>query len=107
MGKERASILKEIICAVMVVPMFAPMIMPIAWRRVRSPAFTKPTVITEVALLLWIITVVNRPISNVDQLFLARKFIMVLSLLEAIFCKLLLNLLMPNINNDNPARLLL
>ena len=37
------------ICAVIVVPMFAPIIMPVAWNSVMMPAFTKPTTMTVVA----------------------------------------------------------
>ena len=38
------------ICAVMVVPMFAPKMMPIDCTSVRSPAFTKPITMTVLAL---------------------------------------------------------
>ena len=40
----------DIIHAVSVVPMFAPMMTEMAWARVRRPAFTKLTVITVVAV---------------------------------------------------------
>ncbi|GAG66087.1 unnamed protein product, partial [marine sediment metagenome] len=42
------SILKATIWAVTVVPIFAPIIIPIACLKVRRPAFTKPTAITDV-----------------------------------------------------------
>ena len=44
---------RERIHAVTVVPMFAPIITLIAWRRVIRPEFTKPTTITVVAEELW------------------------------------------------------
>ena len=49
------------IWAVTVVPMFAPMMMPMACFRVISPALTKLTVITVVPLLLWMRTVTRLP----------------------------------------------
>ena len=39
----------EAIHAVMVVPMLAPMMMEVAWKSVRMPAFTRPTTMTVVA----------------------------------------------------------
>ena len=48
--------------AVTVVPMFAPMMTPIACRRVMSPEFTKPTTMTVVADELWMIEVITRPV---------------------------------------------
>ena len=53
-----------IIQAVIVVPIFAPIITPIAWRRVRSPAFTKLTVITVVALEDWMTAVTPSPVAT-------------------------------------------
>ena len=47
--------------AVMVVPMFAPIITPTAWLNVRIPAFTKPTTMTVVAELLWMMAVITAP----------------------------------------------
>ena len=47
---------KETIHAVIVVPMFAPMMTPTAWVRFRIPAFTKPTTMTVVitnAVWIW------------------------------------------------------
>ena len=48
--------------AVMVVPMFAPMMTPIACPRVRRPALTNPTTITVVALDDWIAAVTPKPV---------------------------------------------
>ena len=53
--------LMETIQAVMVVPILAPMITPTAWDKVRMPAFTKPTTMTVVAELLWIMAVISAP----------------------------------------------
>ena len=53
--------LMAMIWPVMVVPMLAPMITPMAWVRVMRPASTKLTVMTVVALLLWISTVTHAP----------------------------------------------
>ena len=50
--------------AVTVVPMFAPIITPIACVRVRRPAFTKLTTITVVADEDWIIDVMPNPVST-------------------------------------------
>ncbi len=49
------------ICAVMVVPMFAPKMMPIDCTRFRSPALTKPITMTVVALEDWMTAVTNAP----------------------------------------------
>jgi hypothetical protein len=53
-GKAKSVILilnpmREIIQAVIVVPIFAPIITPIAWTNVSKAAFTKPTTNTVVA----------------------------------------------------------
>ena len=48
--------------AVTVVPTLAPMMTLMAWRRVISPEFTKPTTITVVAEELWIMAVMPRPV---------------------------------------------
>ena len=50
-----------IIHAVVVVPRFAPIITPILSRKVRSPAFTKLTTITVVAVEDWIAVVTSAP----------------------------------------------
>ena len=74
--------LKETIWAVSVVPMFAPIMMPMACLNVIRPALTKPTVNTEQALLLCIIIVVTTPINTEDHDLLARKFMIDFNLLE-------------------------
>jgi len=53
-----------IIQAVNVVPMLAPIITPMAWVRVRIPAFTKLTTITVVALDDWITAVTPSPVTT-------------------------------------------
>ena len=52
----------EMIQAVIVVPMLAPMMTPIACASVRSPALTKPTTITVVALEDCMTAVTPRPV---------------------------------------------
>ena len=47
-GRAYSVTLKAIICAVMVVPMLAPIITPIDWVSVISPAVMKPTTSTVV-----------------------------------------------------------
>ncbi len=56
-------ILNATICAVMVVPMFAPMITPIDWEKDINPAVVKPTTSTVVTDEDWIIAVTNAPVS--------------------------------------------
>ena len=53
----------EMIHAVAVVPILAPIMTPIACVRLRSPAFTKLTTITVVADEDWIIAVMKSPVS--------------------------------------------
>ena len=53
---------KEIIHAVIVVPILAPIITPIACKSVSSPALTNPTTITVVALEDCIMDVMTRPV---------------------------------------------
>ena len=101
-GYESMSILKDTIWAVIVVPMFAPIMMPIACLRVISPALTKPTVITDVALLLWISMVVKTPTNKVDHDLFVRTLIIDFILLEAILRRLVLSLLIPKIKRANP-----
>ena len=47
---QRVDKTQEEVQAVIVVPIFAPIITPIAWERVSRPALTNPTTITVVAL---------------------------------------------------------
>ena len=56
-----ASKSKDTIWAVIVVPILAPIITPVAWNKFINPAFTKLTTITVVALELCIIAVTNAP----------------------------------------------
>ena len=60
----------EIIHAVTVVPMLAPMMTPIDWPSVISPAFTKLTTITVVALDDWISAVMRIPVNTPITRFL-------------------------------------
>ena len=57
-------ILKATICAVMVVPIFAPKITPIACDRLISPAVTKPTTITVVTEEDWTTAVTPAPVNT-------------------------------------------
>jgi hypothetical protein len=66
--------INETIHAVVVVPIFAPMITPIDWVRLRSPALTKDTTITVVAEDDWIIVVTAAPVSTPTNRFLVIKF---------------------------------
>ena len=54
----------EIIQAVTVVPMLAPIITPMDCERVSSPAFTKLTTITVVAEDDWISAVISTPVKT-------------------------------------------
>ena len=51
-------------CAVIVVPMFAPMITPIAWVKLIRPAEMKPTSRTVVTDEDWMIAVTDAPEST-------------------------------------------
>ena len=76
----------EMIQAVIVVPMFAPIITPMAWARVSSPALTKPTTITVVALEDWTSAVTPSPESiplNGLEVIVPRSFLI---LPPAAFC---------------------
>ena len=53
----------DMIHAVSVVPMFAPMMTEMAWARVNRPALTKLTVMTVVAEEDWTAQVTNIPVS--------------------------------------------
>ena len=55
---------RDISQAVTVVPILAPIITPIAFVSDRSPAFTKLTTITVVALDDWIMAVISKPVST-------------------------------------------
>ena len=57
------------ICAVIVVPIFAPRMTPTDWRRVIMPALTKPTTMTVVADEDWMTAVTTMPISRAEKTF--------------------------------------
>ena len=61
------------ICAVIVVPIFAPKIIEIACGRLISPALTNPIAITVVALLLCSTAVVTAPASAPITGFLVKS----------------------------------
>ena len=85
----------DIIHAVRVVPMFAPMMTVIAWASVSSPALTKETVITVVADDDCTAQVTNVPVSIPVNLFLVIRANMCLSWGPAIFCRASLIILIP------------
>ncbi len=60
-GSARPLRLNEISWAVMVVPMFAPKMMPIACTRFSRPALMKPRTMMVVAALDWMTAVTNAP----------------------------------------------
>ena len=72
---------------VTVVPMLAPMMMPVACRRLIIPAFTKPTTITVVAELLWMIAVTPAPTSTPSKRFEVRISSTRCKRLPANFCR--------------------
>ena len=63
-GSASPERLNEMICAVTVVPMFAPKMMPIACDRFSSPALMKPMTMTVVALDDWMTAVTSVPAST-------------------------------------------
>ena len=92
---------KDTIHAVTVVPMLAPIMTPMAWTRVSSPALTRLTVITVVALDDCIIPVNTAPVS------IRRNGLEVIgirnerSLYPASFCKAELIRVIPNRKSPN------
>ena len=58
---EDSRSVSRMMCAVIVVPIFAPMITPIALRSLSTRALTKPTTITVVAEEDWIAAVTSAP----------------------------------------------
>ena len=76
----------DTIHAVMVVPMLAPMITPTAWDRFNTPALTKPTTMTVVAPLDWMIAVINAPNATARNRLLVSIPRKLLILLPAVFC---------------------
>ena len=53
--------------ALIVVPMFAPMMIEMAWVSVSRAAFTKDTVITVVAAEDWTATVTSAPVATPEK----------------------------------------
>ena len=88
--------------AVTVVPMFAPIITLIAWRRVIMPEFTKPTTITVVAEDDCITAVTARPSMRPFMGLLVREASIFLRRLPARFSRALPIMFMPNRNSDRP-----
>ena len=86
---------KETIHAVIVVPMFAPMMTPTAWVRFKIPAFTKPTTMTVVAPLLCRIAVIRAPRPTARSLLSVTILRNLFSLLPADFCMPSPMMLMP------------
>lgn len=72
-GSASPERLKEMICAVTVVPMFAPKMMPIDWTSDSNPALMKPITITVVALEDWITAVTRVPASTATMPFRAKN----------------------------------
>ena len=75
--EEEVSPPNATIWAVMVVPIFAPIIYVAAWTKLITPAFTKPTTMMVVAPLDCIIMVAKVPIptpANLDLAVLANNF---------------------------------
>ena len=72
-GHTTSAMLKEkpadMIHALIVVPMFAPMMMEMACVSVSSAAFTKDTVITVVAAEDWTATVTSAPVATPEKRF--------------------------------------
>ena len=75
------------ICAVIVVPIFAPKIIEIACGRLISPALTNPIAITVVALLLCSTAVVTAPASTPSNGFFVRSARMLFIFSPAAFCR--------------------
>ena len=93
---------KETSCAVIVVPMLAPNVIPTDCSSVRSPAFTKLTSITVVAPDDWIIAVNIAPkITAMNRFFVTRSR-MTRILSPAAFCSPSLMNFIPNKNSASP-----
>jgi len=97
-----SSILAATIQAVMVVPILAPMMTPIAWLSVIRPALTNPTTMTVVADELWMIMVTRAPTMTprkgvpVSMARIERIFS------PAVFCRPSPICCIPNINRASP-----
>lgn len=89
----------EISHAVTVVPMLAPIMTPMDWVSVRSPAFTKLTTITVVADDDWIRAVINTPVSIPVTLFVVIAVSIRRKLSPANFCNPSLMIFIPYKNS--------
>ena len=83
------------ICAVIVVPIFAPKIIEIACGSVIRPALTKPIAMTVVALLLCSTAVVNAPASTPSTGFFVSSARTAFIFSPAAFCRHSLIMFMP------------
>ena len=91
-------------CAVIVVPILAPKIKPIAWARVSNPALIKPMTITVLALDDWITQVTSAPeiIATKRLEENIRRMVRILS--PATRCRPSLIIFMPKINIASPPK---
>ncbi len=96
----------DMIHAVSVVPILAPMMTDIACASVSNPAFTNDTVITVVADDDCTAHVINVPVTIPVSRFFVIFCRMRRNCEPAIFCKLSLNDFMPNISNANEPTIL-
>ena len=94
--------LNAINCPVIVVPILAPRIIPVACIRFISPEFTKLTTITVVALDDWMIAVKIIPTSSPINLFFVKTARILLILAPAAFSRLSLIWLIPYKNSPSP-----
>ena len=95
-------ILNDMICDVIVVPMFAPSIIDMDCGRLISPALTNPIAITVVALLLCSTAVVKAPARTPITGFLVSSSRMLFIFSPAAFCRHSLIMFMPKINTARP-----
>ncbi|MPM68898.1 hypothetical protein SDC9_115833 [bioreactor metagenome] len=86
---------REIIHAVTVVPMLAPMMTPMDWTKLSNPALTKLTTITVVADEDWMSAVIRTPVKTPMTRFFVIADKIVLSLFPASFCRPSLIIFMP------------
>ena len=94
--------MKAISWAVMVVPILAPRITPIAWARVMNPELTKPITITVVADELWMMAVTPAPTITADTGLEVMVSKNCLSRLPASFCNPLDMICIPNRKMPSP-----
>ena len=93
----------ETSCAVMVVPIFVPMMMPTACARFSSPALMKPITITVLALEDWITAVTPAPASSATKRFCEKKRRIPFIRSPATFCRPSLIICIPHTKIANPA----